>query len=108
MLKYPDATNNRSGLAVEQRRILAVLVEHDGLSVSALSEKTFMAMLELSKTIDRMVFRALVHDRQDSADQRRVLSHKFNLYSELLNAYRPGQAGSDLFFPGLRWSYLYF
>lgn len=65
--------SENDGLPVEQWRILSILAERDGLSMSELSDRVFMNISALSKNVDRMVFRALVHRRQDSEDQRRVL-----------------------------------
>lgn len=80
---------DNDGLPVEQWRILSILAEHDGLSMSELSDRAFMAISALSKTIDRMVFRALVHRRQDSADQRRVLIHITSFGQEMLRSRTP-------------------
>lgn len=47
-------------------------------------------MSALSKTIDRMVFRALVHRRQDRTDQRRVLIYMASFGVEVLQNSTPG------------------
>lgn len=80
------------GLPVEQWRILSILAERDGLSMSELSNKAFMNISALSKNVDRMVFRALVHRRQDSADQRRVLIHITSFGRETLSSREPAVA----------------
>jgi len=80
---------DNGGLPVEQWRILSILSEHDGLSMSELSDRAFIAISALSKTIDRMVFRALVHRRQDSDDQRRVLIHITTFGEEMLRNHAP-------------------
>lgn len=89
---YIDLTRvlaDNGGLPVEQWRILSILAEHDGLSMSELSDRAFIAISALSKTIDRMVFRALVHRRQDSGDQRRVLIHITSFGEEMLRNHAP-------------------
>ncbi|MEO5760327.1 MAG: MarR family transcriptional regulator [Mesorhizobium sp.] len=80
---------DNGGLPVEQWRILSILAERDGLSMGELSDQAFMAISALSKTIDRMVFRALVHRRQDNADQRRVLIHITSFGHEMLRSRAP-------------------
>lgn len=77
------------GLPVEQWRVLSILAEEDGLSMSDLSDRAFMTISALSKNIDRMVFRALVHRRQDSGDQRRVLTHITSFGREMLRNRTP-------------------
>lgn len=81
--------SENDGLTVEQWRVLSILTEHDGLSMSELSERAFIAISALSKNIDRMVARALVHRRQDSADQRRVLIHITSFGQEMLRNRAP-------------------
>jgi DNA-binding MarR family transcriptional regulator len=81
--------SENDGLTVEQWRVLSILSEHDGLSMGELSERAFIAISALSKNIDRMVVRALVHRRQDSADQRRVLIHITSFGQEMLRSRGP-------------------
>ncbi len=59
-------------LPVEQWRILEALAQGDGLTMGVLAERVSMNISALSKTVDRMVSRALVHRRQDPEDHRRV------------------------------------
>ena len=60
-------------LPVEQWRILTLLSDGEGHAVGTMCERVLMNFSALSKTIDRMVSRALVHRKQDENDNRRVL-----------------------------------
>ncbi|MEM7301449.1 MAG: MarR family transcriptional regulator [Pseudomonadota bacterium] len=60
-------------IPVEQWRILSVLADGEGHTVGSLCDRAVMNFSALSKTIDRMVSRALVHRKQDETDHRRVL-----------------------------------
>ena len=61
------------GIPVEQWRILQVLSDGRGRAMGELAEAVLMNHPALTKTIDRMIMRALVHRRHDSEDSRRVL-----------------------------------
>ena len=61
------------GVPVEQWRILQVLSDRRGRSMGELAKAVLMNHPALTKTIDRMIMRALVHRRHDPADNRRVL-----------------------------------
>jgi DNA-binding MarR family transcriptional regulator len=74
-----------AGVPVEQWRILLALRERSGQTVSELAERVFMNLPALSKNLDRMVSRALVHRTQDSADHRRVLLQISDFGLELLD-----------------------
>lgn len=63
------------GVPVEQWRILQVLSDGRGRSMGELAKAVLMNHPALTKTIDRMIMRALVHRRHDPADNRRVLVH---------------------------------
>lgn len=58
---------------VEHWRILEVLSDDEGCSMGDLAAMVLMNPPALTKTIDRMVSRGLVHRRADTADNRRVL-----------------------------------
>ena len=60
------------GLPVEQWRILEALAAGEGLTVTALAGRVGMNLPALSKTIDRMVTRALVHRKRHPRDRRSV------------------------------------
>ena len=60
-------------LPVEQWRILTLLADGEGHGVGSMCTPVLMNFSALSKTIDRMVSRALVHRKQDATDNRRVL-----------------------------------
>lgn len=63
------------GVPVEQWRILQVLNDRRGRSMGDLAKAVLMNHSALTKTIDRMIMRALVHRRHDPTDNRRVLVH---------------------------------
>ena len=61
------------GLPVEFWRVLEVLSDENGRSMSVLADAVSMKLPSLSKLIDRMVAQALVQRAPDPLDQRRVL-----------------------------------
>jgi len=60
-------------MPVETWRVLEVLADKKGRSMSALAQEVLMKLPSLSKLIDRMVASALVQRAPDQLDQRRVL-----------------------------------
>jgi DNA-binding MarR family transcriptional regulator len=80
------------GLPVEQWRILNSLSDESGRTMSELAERVFMNLPTLSKAVDRMVTRALVHRKQDSQDHRRVLVYITDFGLDLLRRHQPGVA----------------
>ena len=60
-------------LPVEHWRILTLLADGEGHAVGTMCDRVLMNFSALSKAIDRMVSRALVHRKQDENDHRRVL-----------------------------------
>jgi len=69
---------------VEQWRILQVLSDGRGRSMGDLAKAVLMNHPALTKTIDRMIMRALVHRRHDPDDNRRVLVHISEFGSDLV------------------------
>ena len=67
------ASAGSASLAVEQWRILEILHERGGRSMSDLAQLAFVELPTLSKMIDRMVGDALVYRSPDAEDRRRVL-----------------------------------
>ena len=63
------------GLPVEFWRVLEVLADERGRSMSELAEQTGMQMPATSKVVDRMTEAALIQRSADPADQRRVILH---------------------------------
>lgn len=61
------------GLPIENWRVLEVLADESGRSMSALAEAVGMKLPSLSKLVDRLVAAALVQRAPDPHDQRRVL-----------------------------------
>jgi DNA-binding MarR family transcriptional regulator len=68
-----ESALSEEGVQIEHWRILEVLSDEQGRSMGELAELVLMNHPALTKTIDRMVSRALVHRRADSTDSRRVL-----------------------------------
>jgi DNA-binding MarR family transcriptional regulator len=61
------------GVPVEFWRVLEVLADENGRSMSALAEAVSMRLPTLSKLVDRLVADALVQRAADPQDLRRVL-----------------------------------
>jgi DNA-binding MarR family transcriptional regulator len=72
------------GVPVEQWRILQVLSDGRGRSMGDLAKAVLMNHPALTKTIDRMIMRALVHRRHDPDDNRRVLVHISDFGADLV------------------------
>ena len=68
-----DRVLQEQNLPVEQWRILTLLADGRGRSMGELSRQVLMNLPATSKTIDRMVSRAMVHRKQDPEDSRRIL-----------------------------------
>ena len=71
--KQLDDEFRAEGIPVEQWRILTLLSEKNGRSMSDLTHAALLNHPTLTKMIDRMVSDALVYRRADRADGRRVL-----------------------------------
>jgi DNA-binding MarR family transcriptional regulator len=76
-------------LPVEQWRILRVLSDEQGRPMGELANLVHMNLPALSKTIDRMVTRALVHRKQHESDHRRVLVYISDFGLDLLADFAP-------------------
>jgi DNA-binding MarR family transcriptional regulator len=63
------------GLPVEFWRVLEVLADERGRSMSELAEDAGMQMSATSKLVDRMTEAALIQRSADPQDQRRVILH---------------------------------
>lgn len=63
------------GVPVEFWRVLEVLADERGRSMSELAEETGMLMPATSKLVDRMAEAALIQRSADPRDQRRVILH---------------------------------
>ena len=68
-----DRALAEEGVQIEHWRILEVLSDELGCSMGELAGKVLMNHPALTKTVDRMVSRGLVHRRADPTDSRRVL-----------------------------------
>lgn len=78
------------GVPVEFWRVLEVLADEKGRSMSELAKATGMRMPATSKLIDRMVEAALVQRSIDPADQRRVVLHISDFGLRKVQALRAG------------------
>ena len=63
------------GLPVEFWRVLEVLADEQGRSMSALAEQAGMQLSATCKLVDRMTEAALIQRAVDPQDQRRVILH---------------------------------
>lgn len=63
------------GLPVEFWRLLEVLADEQGRSMSALAEQAGMLLPATCKLVDRMTEAALIQRSVDPLDQRRVILH---------------------------------
>lgn len=63
------------GLPVEFWRVLEVLADERGRSMSKLAEEAGMQLPAVSKLVDRMTEAALIQRSADPLDQRRVILH---------------------------------
>jgi len=63
------------GLSVPEWRVLACLVDQEGLAVTELAAMSIMKQPRLTKLLDRMEAQNLVLRRPDARDRRRVLIH---------------------------------
>lgn len=61
------------GLAAEHWRILAVVDDHPGLTMSAVATSAVVPAATLTRHVDRLVEQALVVRHIDPADKRRVV-----------------------------------
>ena len=68
-----DQEFSDEGVPVEQWRILSLLTEKNGRSMSDLTQAALLNHPTLTKMIDRMISNALVYRRADPKDGRRVL-----------------------------------
>jgi DNA-binding MarR family transcriptional regulator len=68
-----EAILNRSGLTLEQWRVLDLLADRHGRPMSEIAAHVMVPPPTLTKIVDRLVDNALVHRRVDEADRRRVL-----------------------------------
>lgn len=76
------------GLPVEFWRVLEVLADERGRSMSQLAGQTGMQMPATSKVVDRMTEAALIQRSADPSDQRRVILHISDFGIEKFNALR--------------------
>ena len=74
------------GLPVEFWRVLEVLADERGRTMSELAGQTGMQMPATSKVVDRMTEAALIQRSADPADQRRVVLHISDFGLQKFNA----------------------
>jgi len=76
------------GVPVEYWRVLEVLADENGRSMSALADAVSMRLPTLSKLVDRLVADALVQRAADPQDLRRVLVYISDPGLQLVTALR--------------------
>lgn len=76
------------GVPVEFWRVLEVLADERGRSMSDLAEGSGMQMSATSKLVDRMAEAALIQRSADPHDQRRVILHISDFGLQKVNALR--------------------
>jgi DNA-binding MarR family transcriptional regulator len=76
------------GIPVEYWRVLEVLADENGRSMSALADALSMRLPTLSKLVDRLVADALVQRAADPQDLRRVLVYISDPGLQLVTALR--------------------
>ena len=76
------------GVPLEFWRVLEVLADESGRSMSELAAAVSMRLPSLSKLIDRMVAKALAQRAQDPVDNRRVLVYISDLGLERVRGLR--------------------
>lgn len=78
------------GVPVEFWRVLEVLADERGRSMSALAEQTGMQLPAMSKLVDRMTEAALIQRSADPIDQRRVILHVSDFGLQKIASLREG------------------
>jgi DNA-binding MarR family transcriptional regulator len=68
------ATLQSAGSTVEQWRVLSLLADNRGHTMTELADHALLPAPTLTKVVDRMVAANLVHRRVDEQDRRRVLA----------------------------------
>ncbi|MDV7218860.1 MarR family winged helix-turn-helix transcriptional regulator [Streptomyces prunicolor] len=63
-----------AGSSIEQWRVLSVLADNQGHTMTELAECALLPAPTLTKVVDRMAAANLVHRRVDEEDRRRVLA----------------------------------
>ncbi len=84
-----------ANLSPEQWRILALLDERDGRSMSDLAQMAFVEAATLTKMIDRLVSDAMVYRAPDTRDRRRVLVFLSCKALDRIAAIKPQLAAED-------------
>ena len=72
-----------TGLSIDKAKILALLIDKDGLSMGELAETLVINNPTLTKMVDRMVTDNLVYREPDPADRRKVLIRITNSGTDL-------------------------
>ncbi|AWW41153.1 MULTISPECIES: MarR family winged helix-turn-helix transcriptional regulator [Streptomyces] len=70
-----QAVLDDEGCSVETWRVLALLSDGSGHHMTAVAEAAFLPAPSLTKLVDHLVDRNLVHRRVDPLDRRRILAH---------------------------------
>lgn len=70
-----QAALDEEGCSLDAWRVLALLSDGQGQHMTAIAEAAFLPPPTLTKLVDHLVDRNLVHRRVDPLDRRRVLAH---------------------------------
>lgn len=66
---------DEDGCSLDAWRVLTLLSDGEGHSMTAVAEAVFLPPATLTKLVDHLVDQNLVHRRVDPRDRRRVLAH---------------------------------
>jgi len=69
------AVLDQDGCSLDAWRVLTLLSDGEGHSMTAVAEAAFLPPATLTKLVDHLVDQNLVHRRVDPRDRRRVLAH---------------------------------
>ncbi|MBN0043788.1 MarR family transcriptional regulator [Streptomyces actuosus] len=70
-----QAALDAEGCSLDAWRVLALLSDGAGHHMTAIAEAAFLPPPTLTKLVDHLVDRNLVHRRVDPVDRRRILAH---------------------------------
>jgi DNA-binding MarR family transcriptional regulator len=84
-----------SGLTLERWRILDLLAEREGMTMSEIANAVVVTGPTLTRIVDDLATKALVHREVDVHDRRRVLVHLTPRGQRLRRSLRPAVAEAE-------------
>jgi DNA-binding MarR family transcriptional regulator len=84
-----------SGLTLERWRILDLLAGRDGMTMSEIANAVVVTGPTLTRIVDDLATKALVHREVDAHDRRRVLVHLTPRGEQLRSSLRPAVAEAE-------------